>query len=106
MKKAVNFLTKIENKIVLDCLHAAADGPFFPNWEFSTLIGVNRDEVRETAKRLQQNATAGDDSWIITNTLNNLSGYPHDEFERWHEHFDFSKQDLHAILTKLLAKNK
>ena len=106
MKNASDRLSKREKKIVMDCLQAAADGPFFPDWEFSTLIGASRDEVRSTAKWLQQNVTADDDSRIITNTLNNLLGYPHDEFERWHEHFDFSKQDLLAILTKLLAKNK
>ena len=106
MKNASDRLSKREKKIVMDCLQAAADGPFFPDWEFSTLIGASRDEVRAYAKRLKENTKITDDSWITTNTLNNLLGYPHDEFERWHEHFDFSKQDLLAILTKLLAKNK
>ncbi len=106
MKKAVDFLTPSEKQIVLDCLHAAADGPFFPDWEISTLIGVSREDVRATAARLNKNIIKADDSWIITNCLNNLSGYPHSEFERWHEHFAFSKEDLLLLLTKLLARNK
>jgi hypothetical protein len=106
MKKAVDFLTKKEKQIVLNCLHEATEGPFFPDWEFQTLIGVERDDVRLATLRLKQNASTVDDGWIITNILNNLTGYPHDEFERWHEHFDFSIQDAEAILTKLLSGNK
>lgn len=104
MKNAVKPLSKPEKQILLDCLHAAADGPFFPDWEFVTLIGASREEVLQTAKRLQKNAMKASDNGIITNTLNNLLGYPHDEFERWQEHFTFSKTELLAILTKLLAK--
>ena len=104
MKNVVNRLSKREKKMVLNCLHAAANGRFFPDWEFATLIGASRDEVRKVATKLDQTSTITDENWIITNCLNNLSGYPHDEFEYWHEHFDFTKAELLKILTKLLAK--
>lgn len=40
-------LTGIEGELVRRCLAASVDGPFFPDWEFETLFGLTRDEVRE-----------------------------------------------------------
>ncbi|WP_162584044.1 hypothetical protein [Variovorax sp. PBS-H4] len=36
-----------DSSIISECLWAAADGPFFPDWEFSTLFGLSREEVRD-----------------------------------------------------------
>lgn len=38
-----------DQEVILQCLLAAADGPFFPDWEFSTLFGFEREEIRRTA---------------------------------------------------------
>ena len=42
-------LGEMEIDIVKACLRAAADGPFFPDWEFSAIFGFERSEVREVA---------------------------------------------------------
>jgi hypothetical protein len=42
-------LSRQESNIVGEALRAAADGPFFPDWEFSTLFGLKREEVRRIA---------------------------------------------------------
>ena len=42
-------LTQAESKIVGEVLRAAANGPFFPDWEFHTLFGLERDQVRQVA---------------------------------------------------------
>ncbi len=34
-------------EIVRQCLAAAVRGPFFPDWEFGTLMGLTRDEVQD-----------------------------------------------------------
>lgn len=35
-------MTSHDVQIIRQCLRAAVDGPFFPDWEFSTLIGAER----------------------------------------------------------------
>jgi hypothetical protein len=76
-----NNLTEDERKIVGACLRAAANGPFFPEWEFSTLFGLTRAEVKDVADRypdVEENddePTGNDDSWLaINNTFANLLG--------------------------------
>src|SRR5512133_4344993 len=38
-------LDKRERHIVGECLRAAVKGPFFPDWEFETIFGLEREEV-------------------------------------------------------------
>ena len=42
---ALSDLTQNEQQVVFECLKAAVDGPFFPDWEFPTLFGLWREEV-------------------------------------------------------------
>ena len=42
-------LSDMDKAIVGQALRAAADGPFFPDWEFHTLFGLERSEVRAIA---------------------------------------------------------
>ena len=35
-----------ERMVVKECLLAAAEGPFFPDWEFHARFGLERAEVR------------------------------------------------------------
>ena len=39
----------VDSRVIGECLRAAVNGPFFPDWEFSTLFGLTRDEVRAVA---------------------------------------------------------
>ena len=59
------------------CLRAAADGPFFPDWEFETLFGLSRDEVRAAAEGWPANAARPEVEIAVYNSLANLNGYPH-----------------------------
>jgi hypothetical protein len=34
-------------EVVRECLTTAVRGPFFPHWEFGTLIGLTRDDVQQ-----------------------------------------------------------
>ena len=72
-----NDLDQRERLVVKECLHAAAEGPFFPDWEFQTLFGLVRAELRRVLDSWQ----ALDDKDVsvrlaINNTLNNLLYYP------------------------------
>src|SRR6266567_1234624 len=43
-------LDEQERDVVRQCLQAAVDGPFFPDWEFGTIFGLERDEVRRVLR--------------------------------------------------------
>jgi hypothetical protein len=47
--KSIYDLDDEEVAIVGQCLVAAVDGSFFPDWEFEILMGRSRDEVRLVA---------------------------------------------------------
>ena len=75
-----------DTDIVRSCLKAAVDGPFFPEWEFHTLFGLTRAEVRDVLHAWPAEpayAAGGYDSpahfqrVAIDNAMNNLLGYPH-----------------------------
>ena len=61
----------------------AANGEYFPDWEFQTLIGVDRQEVREAATSWLADGVISDDALDTTHSvLNNLLGYPHGEIQK------------------------
>ena len=65
-------------QLIGDCLRAAADGPFFKDWEFATLFGVERAEMKRIAEEWPK--VDADDAIVsdaVQNSLNNLLGYPH-----------------------------
>jgi len=40
-------LDERERDVVRQCLQAAVDGPFFPEWEFGIIFRLERDEVKQ-----------------------------------------------------------
>ena len=100
-------LTETERSVIGQCLHAAADGPFFGDAEFDTLFGLSRQEVREVANRFpdvdefDDEPTGCDDSWLaINNTMVNLVGYPHGQDRAWASHISVPQDEVNRIFTK------
>ena len=67
-----------EMETVKACLRAAVEGAFFADWEFQTLTGLERCEVREVYENFP-NQTVPDDEFeaAIVGSMNHLLGYPH-----------------------------
>jgi hypothetical protein len=42
-------LSEAERTVVMKCVRAAAEGPFISEWEFHTLIGLERHQVADVA---------------------------------------------------------
>ena len=59
------------------CLRAASEGSLFPDWEFHTLFGLSRGEVRAVADGWPANAALPEVEVAVHNALANLTGYPH-----------------------------
>src|SRR4029077_19527488 len=84
-KMPLSDLDQAEREVVRDCLRAAAEGPFFDDWEFHTLFGLKRDEVKNVLESWP-NLDENNESVVlaINNSLNNLLGYPlHERNHEW-----------------------
>ena len=91
-------------------MKAATSGPFFPEWEFSTLFGVTRSEAQALADRfpdVDENDDAPDgcdDSWlVINNALANLLGYPHGQELLWSQYISAAPEEVRAIYDRWRA---
>jgi len=87
-------------ELVKSSLDAAVSGPFFPEWEFQTLFGLSRDEMREVAQRWPANLQDPVTKTAVLNVLNNLCGYPH-KLEGDLENFGLTIETIRIILDKL-----
>ena len=87
-------LTERESEIVRAALQASVEGPFFPDWEFHTLMGVERDKMRAVLDAWPNVDDDENADLAINNAFNNLLGYPHDEWEAWAEYSDADRNEL------------
>lgn len=100
-------LSKAESRIVGEVLRAAADGPFFPDWEFQTLFGLERKEVRQIA-----------DGWplpmmdpqtviaAVNNSFNMLLGYPYRKDIEWSDWISVDRARVVELFNKLRGRRK
>ncbi len=91
-----------EQEVVRECLRAAVDGPFFPDWEFETLIGLDREEVRRVLLSWPA-LNEADESVVMTinNSMSNLLGYPiGDDLNAWPRFISVNRTELASIFDK------
>lgn len=96
---SIDRLRESERDVIYQCLVAALDGPFFPDWEFQILFGVERD----TLARIVEDWPEIDDSvedvvLAINNSMVNLVGYPHGEEKEWDKYISVSPDEVSYIL--------
>jgi hypothetical protein len=83
-------------------LKAAAAGPFFPDWEFQTLFGIERQVLAEVANRWPDVDPAKDVELAVVGSMNHLLGYPHGySLEGLVGH---GPEAIRAVLGKVLAE--
>jgi hypothetical protein len=98
---ALSDLTASEQQTVRECLAAAADGPFFPDWEFQTLFGVERSEVKIVLDAWPNIDETNESVFLaINNSMNNLLGYPHGLEREWSHYISAHPEDVARILQK------
>lgn len=97
----------LQQEIIRQCLVAAAEGPFFPEWEFSTIFGIDRDELSNVIKAWPNIDDNEEIAFLaINNSMNNLLGYPHGEKDKaWHHYIHASPEELRQTYT-LWTKSK
>jgi hypothetical protein len=92
-------LDERDQQMMGECLRAAAEGPFIPEWEFHTLFGLYRWEVANIAAAWP-NVDDADEvaEAAINNSLLHLWGYPIDAKERWAEYISAPRDELERVL--------
>jgi hypothetical protein len=93
-------LTADERAVVRQCLKAAADGPFFPDWEFEILFGITRADVRSVQESWPPDRPDQMTRTAINHSLNNLLHYPHRKNEAWSNLISVSRSEVHRIYQK------
>jgi hypothetical protein len=87
-----------------DSLVAAARGPFFPDWEFHTLFGLERAEVESIADALTPaTPLSGDVALALNNAMGNLLGYPHGQDAVWSQWLSVTPAELQVIFSRWQA---
>ncbi|MGW4097185.1 hypothetical protein [Mycobacterium sp. NPDC004974] len=89
-----------DSEVIRQCLWAAVDGPFFPDWVFHTLIGLDRNEVRRIAESWPDWEDEDEQNLAINNALNNLLGYPHNRWDVWHDYISATGPELCGVYAR------
>jgi len=77
-------LSSKERKVIYECMKATAEGPFFPDWEFHTLFGIERKKLASIFRSWPSIDETDEDVLLaINNAMANLVGYPHGEEKEW-----------------------
>jgi uncharacterized protein (DUF433 family) len=97
-------LTVQERDVVGRCLKATVEGPFIPDWEFCTLIGLYREDATEILARWPHFDDARQDvQFAINNSLNMLLYYPHEMPEAFKEWIGETTEEVERIYDKWRA---
>ena len=87
-----------------ESLVAAARGPFFPDWEFHTLFGLERDEVESIADSFSSDTQlTGDVAFALNNAMSNLLSYPHGQEATWAQWLSVTPAQLQVIFSRWRA---
>jgi hypothetical protein len=86
--------------VVGQCLVAAVEGPFFPEEEFHTLIGLTRTEVERVAESWPDGSAPLEQDRAVKNVLANLLGYPHGEWDAWRDYVAVAPEEVGSILAR------
>jgi PAS domain-containing protein len=90
-----------DRNVVKACLRAAVDGPFFPDWEFPTLFGLEREEVRQILASWPEGADADTQFIAVNNALGQLLGYPHGREDAWDDFIPVSREQLQDLVWRV-----
>lgn len=92
-----------EKNILKNSIKAAIDGPFFPEWEFQTLLGVYRKELKDFYDNWNNRYFMSQEPLLkITSVLGMLISYPHKQNEILISCYGVSPDNLNIIFNKLL----
>jgi hypothetical protein len=91
-------------QVFRESLLAAARGPFFPDWEFHSLFGLDREQVESIADSFSPTTLhSGDVALALNNAMGNLLGYPHRQEAAWSQWLSVTPAELQVIFSRWRA---
>src|SRR3954447_24759420 len=78
-------------------------GPYFPEWEFQTLFGLTRFEVRNVADIWPHTTDPDRAADVVIQSLSQLRGYPHGQDARLQERLGLDDRGLEQLRDRVLA---
>lgn len=97
-------LSDDEIALVRECLRAAVEGPFFPEWEFETLIGVDRVIVARVYTTWPDiSVEPAEFSCAVLGSLNNLLRYPHGKSDKLKHYITSGIENIQPTLDRLIT---
>lgn len=94
-------MSENEKQLIEECLVAAATGPFFPDWEFSSLFGLQREDVVEIASTWPLVSSVDIEAGTVDQAVNNafvwLLWYPHRLMGQWTEYISVSPRECYDL---------
>lgn len=104
MNEIISTLSDRERQTVFECLFAAEQEEFFPEWEFETLFGMTRSQLAGVrVKWPEVDTTQPDVSAAIVSSMNHLLGYPHAKDGRWERYISVRPDAVQSTMNKLIA---
>lgn len=99
-------LSDHDRALLGQALRAAAYGPLFPDWEFHTLFGLQRNGVRAIADAGPDLVASSEDTDLAVNdSLNNLLGYPRGEDAIWPQWISVDRQQLRELPERVRGRD-
>lgn len=106
MSRVLGRMGRDLSKVFDQVLIATADGPFFPDGEFSTLLGRTKAEYRAAVGTLPPGAEpSSEQRFLLHNALNHLLGYPHNQEGVWSDWLSVSPEELDELMACLRASD-
>ena len=91
------------NRIYRNSLKTMCEGPFVEDWEFQTVMGVSRDEMRSIHDKWEEPPT--DVALrVVRQALNNLIGYPHGRMSKVEEMMGVPEPEMRIALNSILGR--
>jgi hypothetical protein len=91
-------LNEKDREVVRQCLLATVEGPFFPDWEFQTLFGLERAEIRSVLESWPELDDSHETVHLaINSSFGNLLGYPHRCESEWSRFISVSDKEVMRI---------
>jgi hypothetical protein len=99
--RTIAHLTERQRQLIGRCLKAIVDGPYIEDdAEFQTVMGVTREETASVQAAWPAPDPNGNTDLAVNNTLNNLLGYPHGEWDELSRDADTNPGEVSKVLAR------
>ena len=103
MGNLIRTLSEQERRSIYECLCAAEHEDLFPEWEFETLFGINREKITIVRESWPEVDTSNPDvGAALVGAMGQMLGYPLGKNKRWENYISVSPENIKRILDKLL----